>query len=138
MLIKHYITDLNKFKQDILDNSKIYVSHSDRNGITKEDIRLCLSYQLSLNNYQYENIDVFKLYDCVNVINNYMSNVKVYDIYLDKEFDKISCTSSDSDNPFFDVFKKNNCSCDICNKINKFNLNIKDEKLDNLIFSINL
>lgn len=139
MIINNYIYNINDFKSNIYNNAKTYVCHSNRNGITCKDIKLCLCRELALNNFNIHNEAVFKLNSYVNVIDKYITNIELFDkdIYIDCESNNPSY-NIDSENPFFDIFTVSVCQCKLCTNISA-NINLINEpKLNDLILSINI
>ena len=137
MIINNHISNIKQFKESIYKNAKTYVSHSNRNGVTDDDMKLCLYNELLNNNFNIDKNSVFKIQNCIIINFNYIEYIN-YDSYnkIDNEYGNSDI--SDSENTFFDAFSNNNCSCKICTNLNKNIDKIKNVKLNYLMYTINL
>lgn len=92
------------FMDNALKEASIYVEHAKRNGITKEDLVLCLKSE------------TFKFLNRPNIHND----VQKWREIIENERDCEDYSDSDEDDTEEELqpFTKSNCECKLCNEIN--------------------
>jgi len=103
------------FMENAINTSEVYVKHSGRNSITKEDIQMCLKA---------ETFDYLERSDVVENVKKWRRIIEDSESDVESDIDEELEPEAEE----LDVFKKSICKCKICDKLNNI-----DEKWDQWI-----